>query len=67
MRAHRSSIRRGSALLLALALSKLRFSSGAVSTGQRNKLGEFLNRHHIVERLAGTSVEASLNPREVVG
>jgi excisionase family DNA binding protein len=33
----------------------------ADSTGQRNKFGEFLHGHHIVERLAGSPVETSQN------
>ncbi len=38
----------------------------AASTGQRNKLGEFLLGHHIAEGLAGSSAETSLNPHEVL-
>ena len=38
----------------------------ADSTGQRNKLGEFLNWHHIVERLSRPSVKAPLNSHQVV-
>jgi hypothetical protein len=37
----------------------------AVSTGQRNELGEFLHRHHIAERFAWSSVETSLDSQEV--
>ena len=33
----------------------------AVSSGQRNEFGEFLHRHHIIKRLARTSIEAALN------
>jgi len=37
------------------------------STGQRNKLGEFFHGHYLVEGLAGSSVKAALNSREVLG
>ena len=37
----------------------------AVSRGERNKLGELLHGHHIVERLAGSSIETSLDSHEV--
>jgi hypothetical protein len=39
----------------------------AFSSGERNELGEFLHGHHIVERLAWSSVEAALDLSKVSG
>ena len=60
----RAPVTETNAMFKAVQLSEMIQRAG--STGQRNKFGEFLHRHHIVEGLAGSSVEAALNSHKVL-